>query len=497
MRHKRYLLIEGAWGESLNKHLVGLTLHLCLGITMQSIPSPHYSKDGATMVAIAPIPRLHNEPLYIGIDVSKRTHKVALISPFLLRKNGRYDACPVFDIENSQIGFESLIAKMECYAPRSKCIVLMEQTGHYHRPLQQYLLEIGVNVYEVHVQKRPSRNKSDKRDALNLANLLYNQIELKVQTADSTQIAHQVIAINAVATTLRPLVMRHFELSQRSTRCKNQLIAIIDEIFPEFCRAIKDPNGNSALRIRERFLTPADVAQADLADLKACCPGQRPGIKTLTLLQELASRSVGINDQARIEALLFEQGQLIAELRLLREHMESLDEKIATLIENTREGTILTSIPMISPLRAASIIGSIGSIGNFKSAAKLKTYFGWSPEQRQTGTSMDKMKLGKGGNRLMKLTLYLAGRSAIRTDTEWRVLYERLVPIKCSYDARLKQYVGRNKVLGTVIGRIIDCIYALLRKDYDLLQSLPPGETPPTPTLYDRAIHQAHRRGRK
>jgi hypothetical protein len=174
--------------------------------------------------------------------------------------------------------------------------------------------------------------------------------------------------------------------------------------------------------------------------------------------------------------------------------MEALDEKIAGLIEGTREGQILTSIPMISPLRAASIIGSIGSIGNFESSAKLKTYFGWSPEQRQTGTSIDKVKLGKGGNRLMKLTLYLAGRSAIRTDTEWRDLYNRLVPIKCSYDARLKQYVGRNKVLGTVIGRIIDTIYALLRKDYDLLHALPPGETPPPPMLYNRAIHQAHRR---
>jgi transposase len=446
------------------------------------------------MVAVAQhIPRLHNEPLYVGIDVSKQTHKVALISPFLLRKNGRYDACPVFDIENSQIGFERLIAKMECYAPRSECVILMEQTGHYHRPLQQYLIELGIKVYEIHVQKRPSRNKSDKRDALNLANILYNQLELKAQSTDSMQVAHPVVATSAEATTLRPLMMRRFELSQRSTRCKNQLTAIIDEIFPEFSQAVKDPNGESALRIRERFPTPADVATASITDLRACCLSQRPGVKALAQLQELAARSIGIKDPARIEALLFERTQLIAELRLLREHMEALDERIATLIEGTREGQILTSFPMISPMRAASIIASISSIGNFRSSAALKSYFGWSPTSDQTGTSKDTMRLGRGGNRLMKQTMYLTGLSAIRGDTEWRDLYKRLVLAKCPIDQRTKKRKGKNKAVAAVIGRIIDAIYTLLKKDFDLLQGMPHSETPPPPMCYDRAIHHAHR----
>ncbi|GHO99501.1 IS110 family transposase [Reticulibacter mediterranei] len=446
------------------------------------------------MVAVAQIPRLHNEPLYVGIDVSKNTHMVALISPFLLRKNGRYDACPTFEVKNTQAGFDDLIARMECYAPRSECVVLMEQTGHYHRPLQQYLLNIGIAVYEIHVQKRPSRNKSDKRDALNLANLLYNQLELKAQATDSMQIAHRVIGASATATTLRPLVMRRFELAQRSTRCRNQLIAICDELFPEFTQAIKDPNGASALRIREHFPTPGDIAAASVKDLKAFCPGVQPSARVLGQLQELASCSVGIKDPARIEALLFEQGQLIAELRLLREHMEVLDEKIEALVEGTREGVILTSIPMISPLRAASILASIGIISNFRSSAALKAYFGWSPVSNQTGTSTDTMKLGRGGNRLMKQTMYMTGLSAIRGDTEWRSLYQELVLKKCPLDLRTKKRKGKNKALGAVIGRIIGTIYFLLKKDYDLLQQLPLGETPPPPMCYDRAVHKAHRR---
>jgi transposase len=53
----------------------------------------------------------------------------------------------------------------------------MEQTGQYHQPLLHYLLELEIPVYVMHVQNREAGMlKSDKRDALGLANHLYNQL---------------------------------------------------------------------------------------------------------------------------------------------------------------------------------------------------------------------------------------------------------------------------------------------------------------------------------
>ncbi len=38
-------------------------------------------------------------------------------------------------------------------------------------------------------------------------------------------------------------------------------------------------------------------------------------------------------------------------------------------------------------------------------------------------------------------------------------------------------------------------IYALLKKDQELLAHLAPGAEPPEPTLYDPEIHRQHRMG--
>jgi hypothetical protein len=38
-------------------------------------------------------------------------------------------------------------------------------------------------------------------------------------------------------------------------------------------------------------------------------------------------------------------------------------------------------------------------------------------------------------------------------------------------------------------------IYALLKTDQETLSQVPPGELPPPPMLYDRAIHRKHQEG--
>lgn len=54
----------------------------------------------------------------------------------------------------------------------------MEKTGHYYRPLMQYLQEFDIPVYLIYIQHRPAGMlKTDKRDTLTLANILYSQLE--------------------------------------------------------------------------------------------------------------------------------------------------------------------------------------------------------------------------------------------------------------------------------------------------------------------------------
>ncbi len=118
------------------------------------------------------IPLLTNESLYIGIDVGKLKHVAGFVSMTLLLRHDRFEACPAFVFENSREGFRALVERVRSLAPLEHCFVVMERTGHYHRALQQYLQELDIPVYVMHVQSRPAGMlKTDKRDALTLANL--------------------------------------------------------------------------------------------------------------------------------------------------------------------------------------------------------------------------------------------------------------------------------------------------------------------------------------
>lgn len=428
--------------------------------------------------------------LCLGIDIGKETHVAGFISWSLLAKHRRFNACPAISFGNSRTGFEMLLTAMKARAPLGQCAVLLEKTGHYGFALEQFLQQHNIVIYKIHVQKRLAKRKTDKRDALFLANALYNQMVLGARTDDSAEI-RRLIPPTEAATQLRTLVQRRAELTSDITARKNKLTAICDELFPEMTQVFADPNRIAALNIREKYPTPVDVMSASINELLLCRARTRPSRQALLLLQQLAKTTIGTTSQARIFGLSLEQKQLIAELRLLQAHIEAIEVEIEKIITASREGKIIASIPPIGPTQAAILLAAIGNIGNFERTSRLRGYCGWAPVESQSGSSLDSVKLDRGGNRLLKQTMYLVGWAAVRTDTEWKTIYDRLVPLKCRWDDRTQTYRGKNKVMGRICGQIIGVIFTLLRRDYDLLASLGPGDQVPDPVLYDREKHRA------
>ncbi len=314
--------------------------------------------------------------------------------------------------------------------------VLLEVTGHYHKALVQYLHELEIPLYLMHVQKRQAGLlKSDKRDALGLANHLYNTLEKGVQTADPLQAARRLAPPAAAAAQLAGMIHHRDELIRERTQRKNKLTAICDELFPELTRISKDPNSAAALALRMAFPTPAILATASLSALLATRRGTYPSTAKLVELQRLATQTIGTHDAARERGLTFEQNQLIVELALLEHHIAALEGEMTQVVAAAREGRILTSIPGIGPIAAATILAAIGNIANFDRPAQLKAYCGWAPTLAQSGKTLDHATLTPRGVRLLKQTLYLVVWQAVRKpDNEFAHLYERLVPRKCAFD---------------------------------------------------------------
>jgi len=128
-------------------------------------------------------------------------------------------------------------------------------------------------------------------------------------------------------------------------------------------------------------------------------------------------------------------------------------------------------------------------------ASELKAYFGWAPKRDQSGSSFDRTALSKRGVRSMKQTLFLMAMRAVTIEGEWANIYHRLLPHLATYDERTKEYRGKMKAIGRIAGQMTSMIFALLKTDQELLSHVPLGQEPPSPMLYDPAVHRRHREG--
>jgi len=433
---------------------------------------------------------------YIGIDVAKKAHVAGFISDTLLHKHARFEACPSFSFDNGRSGFQSLVERIQTYAPLDRCAVIMEKTGHYHKPLQAYLVDSGVTVYTIHIQDRPRHlAKSDKRDALGLANHLYNQVGKGMQVGDKKKKVRRLVPSWDSAVRLKSLVQHRTELAREETRRRNKLTALADQIFPEITQVCKDPNAVSILSLRDAFPTAEAFATAPCQAIRAARRGTLPSNANILRLQDLASTSIGLTEPNHLRSLVLEQKQLIAELTLIRAHEACLSATIKKLVLASREGQIVASVPGMGPVQAGGIIAAIGHIDNFPTAGALKSYLGWAPIEQQTGKTMDSARLTRGGSRATKGIMYMVVAKSIQKGTEYRPIYDRLVARMCPYDERTKTYKGKKKVMSRIAGQMISLIYALLKTDAEVLAQTPEDEAAPPPRLYDRDIHRAHRLG--
>ena len=447
-----------------------------------------------------PLPLLSHEPLYVGIDVGKASHVAGFVSATLLARHQRFEACPTLLFANSREGYRALYERLRALAPVEHVAVLLEHTGHYHRSLVQYLQELDLPVYVMPVQQRPKGLlKTDRRDALILANHLYSQLALGAQSPDKTHLVRHLLPPSAAAAQLSGWMRHRYELVRECTQRKNKLIAISDELFPELTRIFHDPTRPLALAYRTRFPTPQALATASWTDLVALRVRNQPSnaqLLELLELQGLACDTIGTHDLARLSALVLEQQQLIRELQLLQEHEDQLDREIRQVVAHAREGQILTSIPGIGPIQAAAIIAAVGNIHNFHKASELKAYFGWAPKRAQSGSSLDREALAHTGVRTIKQMFFLIACNAIQQrESAWRQLYERLLPRLCSYDERKQAYRGKTRVLVRIAGQMTTMVYAFLAHDAEVLAQVPPGQEPPPPLCYDAEIHWRHRHG--
>lgn len=379
--------------------------------------------------------------LFVGIDIAKRNHEASVIAQdgTVVRKAMRFT--------NSQAGYNKL---MEMVRSLPEPVVFgMEATGHYWLTLYTHLRNDGCTVHVINpIQSDALRGmyirktKTDAVDSVIIADVIRfgRYCETSVEPGDLQA--------------MRELCRQRFYVIDMASDLKRKVIALLDQVFPEYEKLFSDTFGASSMEILSRYTTPEEmlsVSSQQLAEVLEKASRGRLGEAKAIEIQNTARNSFGIVIASSSFSLIIRQ--YIEQIRSLEASVDVFDAEIARLLSGF--DTQLTTITGIGPTLAAVILSEIGGdIRRFSSPAKLAAYAGVDPTVKQSGDFFgSRMKMSKRGSPYLRRAIWLASTVAAFKDPAIHALYER------------KRAEGKDHmtVIGHVCRKMISIIFAVLR----------------------------------
>ena len=379
--------------------------------------------------------------LFVGIDIAKRNHEASVIAQDgrVVRKAMRF--------ANFQTGYNKF---MDMVHGLSEPVVFgMEATGHYWLTLYTHLRNDGYTVHVINpIQSDALRGmyirktKTDSIDSVIIADVIRfgRYCETSVEPGDLQA--------------MRELCRQRFYIIDMASDLKRKVIALLDQVFPEYEKLFSDTFGVSSMELLSQYTTPEEmlsVSSQQLAEVLEKASRGRLGAEKAVEIQDAAKNSFGIVMASGSFSLIIRQ--YIEQIRSLESSVDIFDTEIARLLSGF--DTQLTTITGIGSTLAAVILSEIGGdIRRFSSSAKLAAYAGVDPTVKQSGDfSGTRMKMSKRGSPYLRRAIWLASTVAAFKDPAIHALYER------------KRAEGKDHmtVIGHICRKMISIIFAVLR----------------------------------
>jgi transposase len=252
---------------------------------------------------------------------------------------------------------------------------------------------------------------------------------------------------------LRELCRHRFYAVDSVSDIKRKVIALLDQIFPEYENLFTDTFGKTSLELLSEYTTPEEILNVDtdkLVETISITSRGRFGFDKAAEIQNAARNSFGILLATDTISLLIRQ--YIEQIRFAEKQIDVLDEEIARLLSAFE--TQLTSITGVGPTLAAVILSEIGDIKRFDSAAKLAAFAGVDPTMKQSGDfTGSRTRMSKRGSPYLRRALWLAATVASFKDPSISAFYQR------------KRAEGKSHMvtLGHVVRKMVNIIFAVLR----------------------------------
>lgn len=395
--------------------------------------------------------------LIVGVDVAKSVQWARFVD------YRGIEIGKAMSFKNDRQGFESIVARIQekCKLktlkyPIYNIMIGMEPTGHYWKPLANYLMKAGykvvcVNPYHTKKVKELDDNsptKSDKKDALTIARLVKDGrfFDPYLPQGEYGE--------------LRNLTNARVSVMKRQNAVKNTITAILDEYFPEIWTVFKKPlKGKASRQVLRSCPFPALILSLGedgvLAEIKKAVK-KTVGIKKVRELMKAAEVSIGV--EYGLESAKIRLCWLFDELELMEKQLGELEQSMENTLYQTGYAERLLGIKGIGIVTAASFLGEVGDPLRFQNARQIANYAGYNLVEDSSGKSKSGTCISKRGRKQLRSVLYQMAFTMVGTNDEMKAFYRHLT-------TRKSNPLKKKQALVVVSKKIITVIYSLLKKN--------------------------------
>jgi transposase len=390
---------------------------------------------------------------YCGIDIAKRKHEASVIDEagHLLSKS--------ISLENSSDGAGKLTGFLsEKGISKADVLIGMEATGHYWLSLYSFLTDEGYDVKVINpIQSDAFRKmyirqtKNDSKDSFIIAQIM------RFGEFQTTELSEESVIA------LRQLSRYRFSLVDTASDCKRRIIALLDQVFPEYEGLFSDTFGVTSIELLKQYPTPDELLSVPTENLAAILSKASKGrFKEEKALQikAVAEGSFGICFAK--DAFRFQIKQLVDQLVFLEGQIEDLGKEIGALLKGM--DSPITTITGVGPVTGATILGEIGDIKRFSAPPKLVAFAGLDVKVVQSGEFTGTQgKISKRGSPYLRRAIWLAANIAAIHDPVLSEYYQSL----------RKRGKHHNTAVGAVARKLCNIIFVILSENRPY-EPLPP-----------------------
>ncbi|WP_240421952.1 IS110 family transposase [Paenibacillus periandrae] len=389
----------------------------------------------------------------IGMDVAKGK---SVIQAFI-KRNAPYGRDQV--IWHTPNGLERLLqilAELEM-TTKTKPVVILEPTGHYHRTLVQRIQSEGYDIILVNpLQAQRARRtslrkvKTDASDAWHLGDLYYQEEDWLVHPCREEHLMD-----------LQFLTRQHEFITSLYVQAKLNMRTLLDQVFPGYEGVFKDLFSKTSLNLLDLCLSHEGIQNRDEEDwiqtVREATKASRSeawmnrkvdNLKAAVLQNPVTQVSFGLETALR---------SMLKTVRGFQMQLTELEKTILELSAMIEEVKLLETIPGVGTKIAAAIVSEIGDATQFRYPKQLVAYAGLDPSVFSSGKfTATQNRITKRGSKRLRRAVYLAVTCGLRVGINLRM--------REYYDKKKSEGKPHKVAVIACANTLLHHIYAMLKR---------------------------------